>query len=142
MRKNIQAVIEATLKMVFHTWKISVVLATLLYILRLIGYVLPDQWHNFEIVSNIQLSLTQAVIMVAFVSGLFHHIVRDRAITDGYQWWRILGYVAGGVVGCIIVLLAREPIYSFTINGFLRGWTYFIAATFTFVALYGFLDEE
>lgn len=132
MKKNIQVMLKAAIQML-HTWRRSIVFAVLLFALCLLEN-FPKQWYNYEITSNIQLSLSQPVILIVFACCLFHIISSWRG-RDGYHWWRILGYVAGGLVGCIILLLARELIWSFTMEGFLKGWVYFVAATIILTVL-------
>lgn len=127
MKKNIQVTLKAGIQML-HTWRRSIVFAVLLLALCILEN-FPDQWHDYEITSDIQLSLTQVVIPVVFILDLGFHIGLAGTIRDGNFWWRILGYVSGSVVGSVILLLARELIWSFTCEGFLKGWACFAAAT-------------
>ena len=132
MKKNIQIMIEAAIQML-HTWRKSIVFSALLLALCLLEN-FSDQWHSYEMTSDVQLALTRVGIMVAFSCSVFH-VVLNWPGRDGYHWWRILGYVAGWGVGCVILLLARELIWSFTNEGFLKGWACFAAATIPFIVL-------
>lgn len=133
MKENIRIMIDAAIQML-HTWRKSIVLAVLLFALCLLEY-FPDQWHAYEITSDVPLVLTKTLILVAFPLTAVHIIIKWHTRFDEYRWWRTLGCVAGGVIGCVILLLARELIWSFTCEGFLKGWACFAAATIVLTVL-------
>lgn len=142
MKKNIQIMIDAAIQML-HAWRKSVVFAVLLFALCLLEY-FPNQWHAYGITSDVPLVLTQTLILVVFPLAAVR-IISSWHSRDGYHWWRILGHVAGGVVGCIILLLVQDLIWSFTMDGLLKGWAAFAAATIILTALQtivGWRDEH
>lgn len=137
MRKNIQAMLKAAIQMM-HTWRRSIVFAVLLFALCLLEY-FPNQWHAYKITSDVPLVLTQTLILVVFPLTAVHIIIEWHTMFDEYRWWRTLGCVAGEVVGCGILLLARELIWSFTCEGFLKAWACFAAATIVLTVLHAII---
>lgn len=133
MRKNIQIMIEAA-GQTLQIWRRSIVVIVLLFALCFLEY-FPDQWRNYEITSDVPLVLTQTLVLVVFPLTAVRIIIDWRTMFDEYRWWRILGYVAGGVIGCIISLLVRKLIWSFTCEGFVKGWACFAAAAIVLTVL-------